>query len=66
MERYGRLMMTHPDTLTCAMMLNPSLITASREAVVEIETAGEIPRGFSAIHPAKLGSRWPDYGSTRM
>lgn len=60
-ERYGRLIMTHPDTLTCACMLDPSIITASREAVVQIETTGEITRGFSAIHPPKLGSRWPDY-----
>ncbi len=60
-ERYGRLIMTHPDTLTCACMLDPSIITASREAVVQIETAGELTRGFSAIHPPKLGNRWPDY-----
>lgn len=59
--RYGRPMSTHPDSLTCACALDPSLITASREAVVRIETAGEITRGFSAIHPAVLGNRWPEY-----
>jgi purine nucleosidase len=59
--RYGRPMSTHPDSLTCACALDPSLITASRGAVVRIETAGEITRGFSAIHPAVLGNRWPEY-----
>jgi purine nucleosidase len=59
--RYGRPVSTHPDSLTCACLLNPDLIESSREAVVRIETAGEITRGFSAIHPPKLGTRWPEY-----
>jgi purine nucleosidase len=59
--RYGRPVSTHPDSLTCACLLNPELIEASREAVVRIETSGEITRGFSAIHPPKLGTRWPDF-----
>jgi purine nucleosidase len=61
--RYGRPMSTHPDSLTCACAINPALIEKSRDAVVRIETAGEITRGFSAIHPPKLGTRWPDYVS---
>ncbi|EUB99824.1 Inosine/uridine-preferring nucleoside hydrolase [Rhizobium sp. CF080] len=59
--RYGRPVSTHPDSLTCACALNPDLIESSREAVVRIETSGEITRGFSAIHPPKLGTRWPEY-----
>jgi purine nucleosidase len=59
--RYGRPMSTHPDSLTCACLLNPGLIEDARDAVVRIETAGEITRGFSAIHPAVLGNRWPEY-----
>ena len=59
--RYGRPVSTHPDSLTCACALNPELIESSREAVVRIETMGEITRGFSAIHPPKLGNRWPEY-----
>jgi len=59
--RYGRPVSTHPDSLTCACLLNPDLIESSREAVVRIETSGEITRGFSAIHPPKLGNRWPEY-----
>lgn len=59
--RYGRPMSTHPDSLTCACLLNPDLIEKAREAVVRIETAGEITRGFSAIHPPVLGNRWPDF-----
>lgn len=60
-QRYGKVICTHPDTLTCACAINPSLITSSRDAVVQIETAGKITRGHSAIHPAKLGARWPVY-----
>jgi purine nucleosidase len=59
--RYGREVSTHPDSLTCACALDPTLIEKARDAVVRIETVGEITRGFSAIHPPKLGSRWPDY-----
>ncbi|MBP2562125.1 purine nucleosidase [Neorhizobium galegae] len=59
--RYGRPVSTHPDSLTCACLLNPDLIESSRDAVVRIETSGEITRGFSAIHPPKLGNRWPEY-----
>ncbi|SDI30613.1 nucleoside hydrolase [Alloyangia pacifica] len=60
-QRYGKVICTHPDTLTCACAIDPSIITASRNAVVRIETTGTITRGHSAIHPAKLGSRWPEY-----
>lgn len=60
-QRYGRPVSTHPDSLTCACLLNPALIESARDAVVRIETAGEITRGFSAIHPPKLGTRWPEY-----
>ncbi|CDZ34811.1 nucleoside hydrolase [Neorhizobium galegae] len=59
--RYGRPVSTHPDSLTCACALDPDLIESSREAVVRIETSGEITRGFSAIHPPKLGTRWPEF-----
>lgn len=59
--RYGRAMSTHPDSLTCACLLNPTLIEKARDAVVRIETAGEITRGFSAIHPPVLGNRWPHF-----
>jgi purine nucleosidase len=59
--RYGRPISTHPDSLTCAMALNPDLIEIARDAVVRIETAGEITRGFSAVHPPVLGNRWPEF-----
>lgn len=59
--RYGRPMSTHPDSLTCACALNPALIESARDAVVRIETAGEITRGFSAVHPPVLGNRWPAF-----
>lgn len=60
-ERYGRPLATHPDTLTCACAIDPSIITRARDAVVEIETAGRITRGHSSIHPARLGARWTQY-----
>jgi purine nucleosidase len=59
--RYGEEISTHPDSLTCACVLNPALIAKARDAVVRIETAGEITRGLSAVHPPRLGTRWPDY-----
>jgi purine nucleosidase len=43
------------------MALNSDLIEIARDAVVRIETSGEITRGFSAVHPPVLGNRWPEF-----
>jgi purine nucleosidase len=59
-ERYGRVISTHPDSLTCACAIDPSLILAAADAVVDIETVGESTRGLSTIYPPRLSDRWPD------
>ena len=40
---------THPDSMTCAAILEPSLILAAEDAVVDVETSGELTRGWSLI-----------------
>jgi purine nucleosidase len=40
---------THPDAMTCAAILDPSLILAAEDAVVDVETAGELTRGWNLI-----------------
>lgn len=47
--RHGRTGSTHPDSLTCACMLDESLILESTDCLVEIETAGELTRAYSSI-----------------
>lgn len=57
-ERYGATMNTHPDSLTCAMAIDESLILESVDAVVEMEVGGETTRGFSAVYPANMVEGW--------
>jgi purine nucleosidase len=40
---------THPDSMVCAAIAEPSLVLASEEAVVDVETAGELTRGWNLI-----------------
>jgi purine nucleosidase len=39
----------HPDALTCAVALDESLILASEMAVVDVETLGELTRGYLSV-----------------
>lgn len=41
----------HPDSMTCAAVLDESLILSSRECFVDVETRGELTRGYSVIDP---------------
>ena len=59
-ERYGKPISTHPDSLTCACIIDERLILESADAVVDIEVTGETTRGFSSIYPPRLIERWPD------
>ena len=43
---------THPDSMACAAIVDPSLILATRPAFVDVETRGELTRGFSHIDHA--------------
>ena len=40
---------THPDSLTAAVLLHPELVTASARYAVDVETASELTRGYSAM-----------------
>ncbi|SDY81152.1 purine nucleosidase [Saccharopolyspora shandongensis] len=40
---------THPDSLTAAVLLHPELIRSSARYHVDVETAGELTRGYAAM-----------------
>jgi purine nucleosidase len=40
---------THPDSMACAAIVDPSLILASRRAFLDVETQGELTRGYSHV-----------------
>jgi purine nucleosidase len=52
-EEYERSMgvpgTTHPDSMVAAAIVEPGLIQKTREVFVDIETQGELTRGFSSI-----------------
>lgn len=51
---------THPDAMTCAALLDDSLILASRDCVVDVETRGELTRGYSLIDALGRVGRAPN------
>jgi purine nucleosidase len=40
---------THPDSMACAAIVDPSLVLATRPAFLDVETRGELTRGYSHI-----------------
>ena len=40
---------THPDSLTASLALHPELVTRTGRYNVDVETAGELTRGYSAM-----------------
>ncbi|WP_425996045.1 nucleoside hydrolase [Caulobacter sp. DWR1-3-2b1] len=44
----------HPDALTCAVALDESLILEADHAVVDVETLGELTRGYLSVSHAIL------------
>lgn len=40
---------THPDTLTCALAIDESLITEASQYFVDVETRGELARGYCSV-----------------
>ena len=46
---------THPDSLTIAALLHPELVLAEAAYRVDVETASELTRGYSAMAWAKFG-----------
>jgi purine nucleosidase len=51
---------THPDSMACAAILDPSLILAAEDAVVDVETSGELTRGWSLIDTLGRTGREPN------
>jgi purine nucleosidase len=60
LQRYGETISTHPDSLTCALAIDESLILESADVVVDIEVGGDLSRGYSSVYPARMVERWPD------
>ena len=48
-SRHGATLSTHPDSLTCACMIDESLILEAAECFVDVETAGELTRGYCSV-----------------
>ena len=44
----------HPDALTCALALDETLILEAEDCVVDVETIGELTRGFLSVSHAIL------------
>jgi purine nucleosidase len=51
---------THPDSMACAAILDPSLILAVEDAVVDVETSGALTRGWSLIDTLGRTEREPN------
>jgi purine nucleosidase len=51
---------THPDSMACAAIADPSLVLATEEAVVDVETRGELTRGWSLIDTLGRTGREPN------
>jgi purine nucleosidase len=51
---------THPDSMVAAAIVEPSLVKATREVFVDVETQGELTRGFSAIDVQNMLGREPN------
>jgi len=63
--RYGRPLSTHPDSLTCACAIDPSLMLETADCLVDVETQGELTRAYSSIctpltpDEAEIDFLWP-------
>jgi purine nucleosidase len=63
---------THPDSIVAAAVVDPSLILDSRGAVVDVETSGELTRGWNLIDTLGRTGREPnarivtDYDTNRF
>lgn len=54
LARYGNGATVHPDTLTCALALDESLVLESEMCRVDIETEGRLTRGYNSVSSARL------------
>jgi purine nucleosidase len=51
---------THPDSMACAAIVEPSLVLATEDAVVDVETRGELTRGWALIDTLNRTGREPN------
>jgi purine nucleosidase len=48
-RRMGVAGTTHPDSMVAAAIVEPALVRKTREVFVDVETRGQLTRGYSAI-----------------
>ena len=53
-DHHGAAHSAHPDSLTCAMMLDERLILEAEDCAVDVETNGELTRGYLAVSSKTL------------
>jgi purine nucleosidase len=51
---------THPDSMACAAIVEPALVRSTFDCFVDVETQGELTRGFSAIDRLNRYERKPN------
>ena len=51
---------THPDSMVAAAIVEPSLVRATRDVFVDVETRGELTRGYSMIDELGVLAREPN------
>jgi purine nucleosidase len=51
---------THPDSMVAAAIVEPSLVRATKEVFVDVETHGELTRGYSAIDELGITGNEPN------
>jgi purine nucleosidase len=51
---------THPDSMVAAAIVEPSLILGTEDAVLDVETSGELTRGWSLIDSLGRVEREPN------
>jgi purine nucleosidase len=56
MENQGLAGSTHPDAIVAAMVVDPAIMTRSAHYFVDVETRGELTRGYTMVDVlGKLG-----------
>ncbi len=51
---------THPDSMVAAAIVDPSLVLGGRDCFVDVETGGELTRGYSVIDTLGTLGREPN------
>lgn len=62
-ETVGLAGTTHPDSIVCAMIVDPGIATGWRRCWVTVETRGEFTRGMSVVDPRQMPGRegWDEH-----